>query len=184
MNKTDKLWQRAVIDLDEGNFSRLQDALGGPEGFDRQILEWHREGRFGGHDEILAEALSCACMLGRTETARFLLDAGLDPYSGMKTGLAGPHYAVSGGHLDILEMLTERKILLEIKNQYGGTLLGQALWSAVNEHKSTHAAIIELLIDSGAKIEPGTTEWWQGQDVPSPETKQRVLDALVKGSAQ
>ena len=74
-----ELWQRAVKDLDEGNFTSLESALGGPLGFDRQIIEWHSTGRFGGHAEMLAEALSCACMLGRVETAAYLLDNGVDP---------------------------------------------------------------------------------------------------------
>lgn len=174
----DDLWQRAVKDLDEGNFSSLETALGGPVGFDRQIINWCENGKFESEPEMLAEALTCACMLGRTETARYLIDKGVDPYAGMKTWLAGPHYAVSSGHLDTLLMLIEKKIPLEVENKYGGTMLGQALWSAVNEHKNGHAEIIEALIEAGAAIEPGTLEWWEIQDVPSAETKKLVFDAL------
>jgi ankyrin repeat protein len=142
------------------------------------MIAWHKAGKFADHDELLAEALSCACLLGRTETARYFIDAGVDPYAGMKTGLAGPHYAVSGGHLDIVKMLIEREIPLEIKNVYGGTMLGQALWSAVNEHKPSHADTIEILINAGAEIEPGTLEWWMEQVVPYAETKMRVSYVL------
>jgi hypothetical protein len=56
--------------------------------------------------------------------------------------------------------------------------LGQALWSAIHEHERTHAEIIEVLISGGAKIHPGTLEWWEQQDVPSSETKERVTTAL------
>lgn len=56
-----------------------------------------------------------------TRTAEFLLDKGVDPYAGMKTWLAGPHYAVSSGHLDTVKMLIEQKVSFEIKNNYGGT---------------------------------------------------------------
>ena len=92
----DELWKRTLSHLDQGNFTALQYSLGGPEAFERLIVEWHRDGKFNDEPEMLAEALSCACMLGRTKTAEYLLDAGVPPYAGMKTWLAGPHYAVSG----------------------------------------------------------------------------------------
>ena len=171
-------WPMAVDALDKGDFSRLEDELGGPEGFDRQIIEWYDDGQFEDALETLAEALSCACMLGRTETAAYLIDHGVDPYAGMKTWLAGPHYAVSSGHLETVQMLLDKKIPLEVKNLHDGTMLGQAFWSAVNEHKASHADIIEALIKAGAVIEPGTLEWWEAQNVPSPETKERVATAL------
>lgn len=171
-------WLMAVGALEKGDFSRLEDMLGGPEGFDRQVIEWYDDGQFDGAPETLAEALTCACMLGRTDTASYLIDQGVDPYAGMKTWLAGPHYAVSSGHLDTVRMLLDKKIPLEVKNLHGGTLLGQAFWSAVNEHRASHADIVEALIEAGAAIEPGTLEWWEGQDVPSVETKERVTNAL------
>ncbi|MEQ1646252.1 MAG: hypothetical protein ABL959_22560, partial [Pyrinomonadaceae bacterium] len=90
---TDELWQKTLAHLSEGNFTPLEDMLGGPEGFDRNIVEWYDTGKFDAEPEMLAEALSCACMLGRTETARHLIDAGVDPYAGMLTWLAGPHWA-------------------------------------------------------------------------------------------
>lgn len=176
------LWQQTLFHLDEGNFSALEEALGGPEGFDRQIVEWFKAGRFDDEREMLAEALSCACMLGRTQTAKFLLDSGVEPYAGMKTWLAGPHWAASGGHSEIIRHIIERRIPLEVKNLYGGTVLGQALWSAVNEHKATHAEVIELLIAGGAVIEDGTLEWWNEQNVPSDETKARVASVLEQAN--
>ena len=171
-------WLIIVDALEKGDFSRLEDELGGPEEFDRQIIEWHEKGQFEDAPETLAEALSCACMLGRTETASYLIDHGVNPYAGMKTWLAGPHYAASSGHLDTVRMLLDKKIPLEVENRYNGTVLGQALWSAVNEHKPSHADIIESLIEAGAVIEPGTLEWWEAQDIPSVETKARVTNAF------
>jgi hypothetical protein len=173
----------AVEALDKGDFSRLEQVLGGPAGFDKQIVEWYEEGKFDDLPEIRDEALSCACMLGRTETARYLIDNGVDPYAGMQTWLAGPHYAVSSGRLSTVKMLLEKKVPLEVKNLYGGTMLGQALWSAVNEHKADHAEIIEALLDAGAVVEYGTLEWWNEQSVPSMETKERVAAALKRSAA-
>ena len=63
-------------------------------------------------------------------------------------------------------------------------MLGQAFWSAVNEHKPSHAAIIDALIDAGANIESGTLEWWNEQPVPSLETKRRVAEALRKAESK
>lgn len=171
-------WSIAVDALDKGDFSRLENALGGPAGFDQQIIEWYDDGKFDDAPETLAEALSCACMLGRTATASYLIDKGVDPYAGMKTWLAGPHYAVSSGHLDTVQMLLDKRIPLEVKNLHGGTVLGQALWSAISEHTRSHADIIERLIEAGAVVEPGALQWWEAQNVPSDETKQRVANAL------
>lgn len=183
MSETE-LWDQTLNAIENGDFSRLEDLLGGPDSFDHHIVDWFDDGRFEDEPEMLAEALSCACMLGRTEIAKHLLDHGVDPYAGMKTWLAGPHYAVSSGHLETVRMLVEKKVPLEIKNLYGGTLLGQALWSAVNEHKPGHAEIIEILLTAGAQIEPGSLEWWETQSVPSEETKQRVVAALRKHNSE
>lgn len=173
-------WTETLRHLDEGNFTALQDDLGGPEAFDRRISEWFAAGRFDGEPEALAEALSCAMMLGRTETARRLLDNGVDPYAGIKTGLAGPHWAASSGQLETVGMLIEKNISMEVKNIYGGTMLGQALWSARFEHRDAHAEIVERLIAAGAYVEPGTVEWWLEQEVPSEAAKKRIADALLK----
>jgi len=172
-------WLLTVDALEKGDFSRLEDLLGGPAGFDQRIVEWLDDGKFDDAPETLAEALTCACMLGRTATARYLIENGVDPYAGMKTWLAGPHYAASSGRLSTVQMLIEKKVPLEVRNLYGGTVLGQALWSAINEYKPSHADIITALIDAGAVVEPGTLEWWREQALPG-ETKQRIEAILIK----
>jgi hypothetical protein len=174
----DQLFQRALDALGKGDFSRLEIMLGGPDRFDTQIIDWCEEGKFETEPEMLAEVLTCACMLGRTTAARYLLDKSVDPLAGIKTGLNGFHYAASGGRLDIIRLLVERKVPMEVENMYGGTVLGQALWSAVNEYTPDHADVIEALIDAGAMIEPGTLEWWNEQDVPSQTTKKLVSSRL------
>lgn len=173
------LFQYAIGAMERGDFSALEERIGADR-FHDQIVEWFDGGLFENEQETLDEILSASCMLGQTKTAVFLLDKGVDPYSGMKTWLAGPHYAVSSGRLETVKMLLERKISLDVENKYGGTMLGQALWSAVNEHKDDHAEIIERLIEAGAFVWPETLEWWEGQDVPSEATKTRVAEALRK----
>lgn len=164
---------KALKELDRGNFTRLDDLLRDNDATIFDILE------AAGHPkEHLDEAFTWACMIGRVDDAERLLDLGADPKAGIKTGLAGAHYAASGAHLPVIEMLMRRKVPLETVNMYGGTVLGQALWSAVHEHRDAHVSVIEALIEAGAEIEPGTLEWWEEQDVPSGETQERVAAAL------
>jgi len=179
-NRYSILFRYAIAVLWRGDYTGLKRAVGGPEIFDGQIIEWLEAGYFADEPETMAEAFAAACMLGRDRAAAALLDNGVDPYAGMRSGLSGFHYAVSGGWRNVVELLIARDVPMEIKNTYGGTVLGQALWSAINEHMESHAAIIESLIEAGAKIEPGTLDWWEVQSVPSTETKSRVTNALLK----
>ena len=96
----------------------------------------------------------------------------------------GFHYAASCGQLEVVKVMIERKVSMEPVNRYGGTVLGQALWSAIHEHESSHCEIIEALISRGAKIHPGTLEWWEQQEVPSLVTKERVTTALRRALGQ
>jgi tetratricopeptide (TPR) repeat protein len=98
----------------------------------------------------------------------------------MKTGLAGPHYAASSGRLETIRMLLKKGIPLEVKNMYGGTVFGQAIWSAVNEHTPDHAAIVEHLVEAGAVVDDGYLEWWEKQDVPDATTKKRIAEILER----
>jgi hypothetical protein len=172
------LFRYAAAAMVRGDFSALEEAVGGPDEFDSTIAGWYEKGYFADDPETLAEVFSAACMLGHPHATAFLLDRGVDPAAGVRTGLNGFHYAASSGRLEVVKLLIARKAPMEIRNMYGGTVLGQALWSAVNEHRETHGAIIEALIEAGAYIEPGTPEWWNEQDVPSAETKRRVTAAL------
>ena len=36
---------------------------------------------------------------------------------------------------------------------YGGTVLGTAVWSAINEPRSNHISIIEALLKAGARLD-------------------------------
>jgi len=76
-------------------------------------------------------------------------------------------------------LLLERGALLEAKNVYGGTALGQALWSVVNGDPGIdYAEIINTLIAAGAKIEPGSLGWLARQP-GSASTKSRI-EALLR----
>jgi tetratricopeptide (TPR) repeat protein len=109
-----------------------------------------------------------ACEFGRNDIVELLLDRGVDPGVGARIGMTGLHLAAHGGHLDTVELLLSRNAPLEATNVYGGTVLGGALWSAINHPRPDHPKIIETLIDAGAKI---GDDWFTGNS---------QIDALLR----
>ncbi len=94
-----------------------------------------------------------ACIYGHTDTVEFLLEKGADLAAHGGDGQTGLHCAVIGGHLDTVKCLLRRNPPLETKNIYGGTVLGQTLWSAAHGgDPENYIEIIETLVDAGAKI--------------------------------
>ncbi|HSB10091.1 MAG TPA: ankyrin repeat domain-containing protein [Blastocatellia bacterium] len=177
MKSADELeWRDALQGLARGDFSRLEplfDKHSSLHGDKSRIVDWYQRGYFDGEPKALAEALSCACFLGRTSIAEFLLDEGVDPAAGTSTGMSAFHWAANRGNLDIVKMLIERKAPLELRNMYGGTVLGCTVWSAINEPRPNHLAIIEALIDAGANIE----------EAGYPTGNERVDEVLRRHSA-
>jgi Ankyrin repeats (3 copies) len=145
------LGQDAIQGLRRGDFSRLEPLFDGGE--HSPIVEWHQMGLLDDEPEALAEAFSCACFLGRTEVAEYLLDRGVDPLAGSGTGMNAFHWAANRGQIKTVEMLIVRGVPLEITNCYGGTVLGTAVWSAIHEPKADHVAIIDALIQAGANLD-------------------------------
>ncbi len=172
------LFQYAIAAMERGDFSALESMVGGPDRFDEQITDWDEKGYFETEPETLGEVFSAACMLGYDKTVAYLLDKGVDPLGGIKTGLNGFHYAAASGRLAVIKQLIERKVSMEIKNMYGGTVFEQAIWSAINEYTPNHAAIVEALIEAGAVVDDGYVAWWEAQNVPDAETKRRVGEVL------
>ena len=172
------LFHYAIAALWRGDFTALDETVGGSDAFDEKVVEWWESGFLKGEPETMAELFAAACWLGHVRSAEYLLDKGVEPYAGMRTGLSGFHWAASSGKLNVIKLLTSRNVPTEIKGMYDNTVLGQALWSAVNEHTSDHAEIVEILINGGAYVWPNTLEWWLEQNVPSHETKDRIANAL------
>lgn len=176
------LFRYAVAALWRGDFTALDRAIG-HDRFTATIREWFKRGFFENEAETFAEAFAAACFLDHADAAEFLLDKGVDPYAGMRTGLAGFHYAASSGRLEVAKVLIDRRVPTEVENMYGGTVLGQALWSAIHEHTDRHAEVVELLIEGGAYLWPETLEWWNEQEVPSFETKDRIAKAIAAANS-
>jgi hypothetical protein len=137
----------AVQGLKAGDFSRLEPLFNDDspaDGHRCRIIEWYEAGLFTDEPRALREALTCACFLGRTSVADYLLAQGVDPSAGANTGLDGFHWAANRGQLETLMLLIGRKAPLETRSMYGGTVLGTAVWSAI---------IIEALIEAGARLD-------------------------------
>ena len=137
--------------LRRGDFSWLAPMFDGPSVRSKLAL-WVEEGRFTTDPDALNEATTCACFLGRTAWVNYLLDHGGDPIAGDGTGLNGFHWATNRGQLETAEALIARHIPMEVRNCYGGTVLGGTVWAAVNEPRPTHPAIIEALLLAGADV--------------------------------
>lgn len=115
------------------------------------IIRWLKEGRFRDAPDALQEAFTCACFMGETHVALELLANGVDPQGGSATGMNALHWAADRGQLETVRMLLERQPLLEVRNMYGGTVLGGTIWSAIHEPRPAHAQIIETLLKAGAR---------------------------------
>lgn len=99
-------------------------------------------------------ALKHACTWGRLNVVKLLLDKGVD-LSGHQggDGQTPLHCAAIGGQLETIKFLLKRNAPLELKNMYGGTVLGQTLWSAAHGgDPKVYAAIIKALIAAGARV--------------------------------
>ncbi|HVJ20733.1 MAG TPA: ankyrin repeat domain-containing protein [Polyangiaceae bacterium] len=103
----------------------------------------------------LEHAFILACRLDRVEVADRLLRHGVDPSARDKQGFTGLHWAAWYGYMTTLERLLERHAPLEIKNEYGGTVLGTVVWAAANADTGVdYAPVIERLIRAGAMRSP------------------------------
>jgi hypothetical protein len=100
----------AVQGLERGDFSRLEPLFSDPASGGRRcdIVEWCEAGYFAAEPRALAEALTCACFLGRTGVVDFLLNRGVDPTAGSGTGLNGFHWAPNRGQFDTVMLFNEK----------------------------------------------------------------------------
>lgn len=146
----------AVQGLLNGDFSRLEPLFGDKAGSTENrspIIRWYEEGRFENEPEALAEAFTCACFLGKAEVVKHFLERGMDPSGGDRTGHDALNWAGAGGQLEVVRLLIQHNAPLETRNRFGGTALGQTVWSAIHEPNPRHIQVIEALIDAGARVE-------------------------------
>jgi Ankyrin repeats (3 copies) len=152
-DKNNSLFNDAVRGLIAGDFSRLEPLFEDRSNLPCRIIEWYEANLFANEPKALAEALTCACFNGRTEVVDYLLAHGVDAPGGANTGLNGFHWAANRGQFDVVMLLIRRQAPLETRSMYGGTVLGTAVWSAINEPRPDHLRIIEALIKAGAQVD-------------------------------
>lgn len=101
----------------------------------------------------LQSAFQHACAWGRLNVVEFLLDKGVDLSGHEGDGQTPMHCAAIAGQLETIKFLLKQNVPLEVKNIYGGTVLGQTLWSAAHGgDPKLYAAIITVLIEAGARV--------------------------------
>jgi tetratricopeptide (TPR) repeat protein len=110
-------------------------------------------------EEALGNGFVWACAYGCDDVVAFLLDHGVDPSFGVGVGMTGLHLAAHEGHLDTVKLLLAHGAPLEAKNSYGGTVLGQALWSVIHHPRPEHREIVETLLAAGAQV---GEDWFTG----------------------
>ena len=143
----------ALRGLRNGDFSRLDALFQSQDVSLPQIVKWIEQECFRGHDQELSEALTCACFNGRTQVAEYMLNRGISPSGGAGTGLNAIHWGANRGQLDAVRLLLRTNVPLESRSMYGGTALGTAVWSAINESRPDHLVIIEELLAAGAQVQ-------------------------------
>ena len=103
----------------------------------------------------LRSAFLYACGGGQKDVVEFLLSKGIDLADGGRDGQTPLHWAVIFGQLEMVRLLLKYKPPLESRNMYGGTVLGQTMWSAAHGgDPKVYTEIIETLIAAGAKVPP------------------------------
>ena len=99
------------------------------------------------------EGFGYACAYGRREVVRFLLEKDVDLATQVGGGQTALHEAVISGDIETVKLLPKYNPPLEVKNMFGGTVFGQALWSAAHGgDPDNYVAILEALSKAGARI--------------------------------
>jgi ankyrin repeat protein len=104
-------------------------------------------------DAELQQGFLYACQFGQHAVISRLLDRGVMIASADARGQTGLHHAVIGAQSGIVKLLLGHHPPLEAVNCYGGTPLGQALWSAAHGGDLlVYMEILESLVSAGAKL--------------------------------
>jgi hypothetical protein len=103
----------------------------------------------------LQSAFQYACGGGQKDVVEFLLNNGVDLADGGPDGQTPLHWAVIFGQLEMVKLLLKYNPPLESRNMYGGTVLGQTMWSAAHGgDPKVYPEIIKTLIAAGAVVPP------------------------------
>ena len=132
-----------------------------------------------GFTKRLQKGFLWACMYGREDVVRFLLDRGADLLDKAESGATALHWAAGCAHLSIVNLLLERGAPLEDINQWGGTVLEHSGWGF--EHSAPGVDFIpvfETLLAAGARIRGRWFPWLKRVKSRSQAEKKRLADVL------
>ncbi|MGB6688112.1 MAG: ankyrin repeat domain-containing protein [Terracidiphilus sp.] len=139
---------RAPLDLEEAAGVGNIDAV-------RSFFDYNGALQRIASEEQLREGFLWACQFGRNRVVEFLIARGIDLSAQDRNGQTGLHHASIGAQPETVKILLKHGAPLEVKNNYGGTVLGQAVWSALNGvSPKPYLPVIEFLLEAGARIEP------------------------------
>jgi len=118
-----------------------------------------------------------ASKFGHIDVVRFLLGLGVDPAERHAEPMTALHWAAAHRHVDIVRLLLAHGAPLEVRNDWGGTVLSSTAWIAVNgpieDRRApagvSYADVIEILLEAGA--DPRQVELPTGNE---------EIDALVR----
>jgi predicted dehydrogenase/ankyrin repeat protein len=134
--------------------------------------------------EQLQRGFLWASEYGHNDVVDFLLARGADLRDQAETRETALHWAVVGAQLSTVQLLLERGAPLEELNAYGGTVLGQALWSFLNgDSQAAYVPIFESLLAAGAKIEDGCLAWFGKQESRSAAERAPIAAVLRRYGA-
>jgi hypothetical protein len=97
------------------------------------------------------DAFLYACAYGRNPVVEFLLEKGADLTAHRADGQTALHWAIIGGQIETVKLLLRHNPPLKQPNIYGGTPLGQAIWSSEHSRDpEPYLKIIDTLTEAGA----------------------------------
>ena len=130
-----------------------------------------------------------ASQYGQKEIIEELLEHGVNIQCSDHNGQTALHWACHGGYVDIVRALLKHGASVEAVNTYGGTPMGQALWSAYRSGVADHfPAVLHTLVDAGAElparcisVSPVIDEWMRRRGVkiePAGPLERQSQDAV------
>jgi ankyrin repeat protein len=91
-----------------------------------------------------------ACQYGYPDVVLLMLDRGFDIGAPSVAGMTGLHWAAIGAQAEVTRLLLSRGAPLDAVNSYGGTLLGQLLWSAERDGTGLdYRPVVQAYLESG-----------------------------------